>query len=478
MIVTRLTGGLGSQMYQYAIGRCLAHRLNTELKLDINAYNSGFNVHHAFYRLDDFNTIENFATPEEIKSLQNINELQENQGFFVSEILDAKDNSYLTGFWQNEEYFQEIRDILLKDFTPKKNLSEPATNWQHKILSSTCAVSVHVRHGDYLNYFNKNYLGVLPINYYRSCVNELKKNFSDITLFIFSDDIEWCKKNFKFGLPMQFVTGCENDFEEMYLMSFCRHNINANSNFSWWGAWLNQNPNKKVFMPNPRFSRNFPNDGIVPKGWIKIPVDYSLAMPPMLSIIFYVEDNLSSINTSLNSIAMQNYPDYEIILVNTSADGSEKICRKFAGHPKLTILNCDSTADKFSAWNKGLDAARGDYVLFLTAKNFLVPDAVNMLYGIGHEFLTKLIANRETYLTVENYIHSLPAIICANKFLEEDAAGNSVINGMLDKKFSLKVDAALQNLNALNEINIPASQKLMTLATQGINNLVGTKFFK
>ena len=323
MIVTRLTGGLGSQMYQYSIGRCLAHKLNTELKLDTT---TGY-VHHAFYRLDDFNAIENFATPEEIKSLKNITELRENEGKFLSEILDAEDNTYLTGFWQNEEYFSEIRDILLKDFTLKRPLNKNSAAWKEKILASKCAVAVHVRHGDYLTYFNKNYLGVLPINYYRACVNELKKNYSDITLFIFSDDIEWCKENFKFGLPMEFVTGCEKDYEEMHLMSICHHNINANSNFSWWGAWLNQNPDKKVFMPNPRLVRAFPNDSLAPKNWIQIPVDYSLSMPPMLSIIVYVEDNLSSINTSLNSIVMQNSRDYEVIFCRRQRKNLPKVRR-------------------------------------------------------------------------------------------------------------------------------------------------------
>ena len=478
MIVTRLTGGLGNQLFQYAVGRCLAHRLNTELKLDIAVLENSKNSHHTFYKLNNFNVIENIATPEEIKSLAEVHEKIEYEGTFIPQILDAEDNSYLTGYWQNEEYFQEIRDILLEDFTLKNYLGKNSAAWQEKILNANCAAAVHVRHGDYLAYTGKNYQGILPVNYYRTCVNELKKICPDVTLFIFSDDIEWCKQNFNFGLPVEFVTGCEQDFEEMYLMSCCKHNIIANSTFSWWGAWLNKNPDKKIFTPIPKYIRAFPNDNVAPEKWIQIPVDYSLALPPMLSVIVYVEDNLSSVNSSLSSVIMQNFRDYEIIIVNNSGDGSEKILRKFAVYPNVTLLNCDPTAGKFFAYNKGLDAARGDYVLFLSAKDFINQDAVRILYSVCNPLMIKKTGKHEIYLTCANYIENLPNIVCANRFLEEDAAGNAVITGIPDKKFALKIDDALQNLNAVAEINIPDNQKLMALATQGINNLVGTKFFK
>ena len=469
MIVTRLKCGLGNQLFQYAVGRCLAYKHNTELKFDMTIMNRGKNSHHAFYRLNNFNVIENIATDEEIKPLT---VLREKYIRNPDEIINAPDNVYLWGFWGNEKYFSEIRDILLREFTLKNPLGKISSVWAEMIRAAKCPVCVHVRHGDYISYSGRDSFGMIYPEYYFACVNELKKFFSDITVFVFSDDLEWCKENLKFDVPAKFVEGCEYDFEEMYLMSLCHHNIIPNSTFSWWGAWLNQNPNKKVFLPDPIRPNAIKGAGVIPENWTTIHAEFNVNFSPMLSIIFYAENNDDNLKLSINSILSQNLKDYEVIFVSTAEDDKLEIARQFMVQKNFTVLTVNRHTTKFAAWNKGLEVACGDYVLFLSDKDFIFPHAAN--------FLAYICDGSYRHPTYSELVKKCPDIICTNKFLEEDVAGTHVISGLglIGKKFSLKVDAELNKINAVVEVNIPDNLKLMFLATQRVNILVGTKFFK
>ena len=473
MIIMHIMGGIGNQLFQYATGRYLAHKHNTELKLEIYQCEREKFTHHNYYRLGEFNIQENFATAEEIKSLTTIYEdkLQN-----PDDIINAPDNIYLYGYWQNEKYFLEIRDILLRELTLKNPLGKISAFWKEKILSSTCAVSMHIRLGDFLLSLTRNngtWGKMLSFDFYEACVNELRKNFSDFTLFVFSDDIEWCKKNLNFGVPIEFVEGCETDAEEMYLMSICKHNISPQGTFAWWGAWLNQNLDKKVFLTE---SGKMLNHAVnISVGDNPRPL---IDFPPNLSIILYVNADSLELNLTFTSMLAQNFSDYEIIIVDASTDSREEIFHQFNGQKNFTVLTVNHHTTKTAAWNKGLDISRGEYVLFMADKEFIFSDTAKIVAQSLYNHLKNFVEPVGKYLNASTYGKNFPDLICANKFLEEDAAGNSAINGLPDKKFSLKVDAALQNLNTLTEINIPANQKLMALAMQGINNLVGTKFFK
>ncbi len=138
----------------------------------------------------------------------------------------------------------------------------------------------------------------------------------------------------------------------------------------------------------------------------------------------------------------------------------------------------EPSANKFSAWNKGLDAARGDYVLFLSCKDFIFPYTAVLLYDILNPKLTAKTKELKSYLTCANIENYLFNIICATQIFTEDDGGNMSITEFPDKKFSVQTDAALTGLNGIAELNIPAEQKLMSLATKGVNNFVATKFFK
>jgi len=124
---------------------------------------------------------------------------------------------------------------------------------------------VHIRRGDYLNKIHKH--PTQPKEYYYSAFSQFNE---DIHFLIFSDDIEWCKNNLKYKY-LYFIEE-ELDYISLYLMSLCNHNIIANSSFSWWGAWLNQETNKKVIAPSNWFGKNkkLNTKDLIPSKWIKL----------------------------------------------------------------------------------------------------------------------------------------------------------------------------------------------------------------
>ena len=238
MVVTELLGGLGNQLFQYAIGRALAHKHNTELKMTADGLDENSLLN--YYRLKVFNIEEKFATPEEVERLEVVQEKPVDgvPCVFMPEVLQSPDNVLLKGFWHSEKYFADIRDILLEELTLKNPLEKNSAAWKEKILAEKCLVSLHVRHGDYLSYISRCSRGLVPKEFYFQCVEELKKIFPDIHIFMFSNDPEWAKENLKFDVPVEFVEGCETDAEDFYLMSICKSNIIANSTFSRWAAWI------------------------------------------------------------------------------------------------------------------------------------------------------------------------------------------------------------------------------------------------
>lgn len=258
MIITRLMGGLGNQMFQYAYARHLSIKLNIP-----------FFIETSFYDNQQGNgVIREFELHKFANTTRNNYEQIDNQGLFLQineginvDIVSNIYNYILNGYWQSENYFKESESLIKDDFAPtEKQLA--------KIIRpelDTNTISLHVRRTDFAN-TNGNH-PIQEISYYKNAIAEIGDYDN---LLIFSDDIEWCKENFTFD-NMIFVEG-QDDVEDLWLMSLCKNNIIANSSFSWWGAWLNNNPNKKVIAPNKWFcdENNINALEIIPKNWIKI----------------------------------------------------------------------------------------------------------------------------------------------------------------------------------------------------------------
>lgn len=291
MIITKLQGGLGNQMFQYAVGKFLAEKNNAELKLDISNFGQeDKKTTPRKFELKNFNINTKIATREEIKYFKKYKKsnirffrflynkifaddsiyISQKSYYFDPEILKLKDNIYLNGEWQSEKYFKNIRNILTQEFTPKIK-SYTYEKYIEKI-QSTDSISIHIRRGDYLNKKLLENYGICSLDYYNKAIKLIIEKISNPTFFIFSDDIEWVKENLKIDFPTIFVSNGEiKDYEELILMSKCKHNIIANSSFSWWGAWLNQNPNKIVIAPKNWFKNESwaPKD-LIPENWLRI----------------------------------------------------------------------------------------------------------------------------------------------------------------------------------------------------------------
>lgn len=256
MVITKIQGGLGNQMFQWAYGKALSIKHNTDLLLDVGYYsNQGIDTPRKFDLINFPNLT--YKQPQ----LENKNIVQVNDNFYYSDLkYDENYNYFLNGFWQSEKYFIDIEEIIRKELAIDKETEEKLKN---NIIGN--CVSLHIRRTDYVT--SNGYHPVLTMDYYHLAL-EIIENYDNV--LIFSDDVEWCKNNLSFK-NMVFIENNTN-IEDLWLMSLCNHNIIANSSFSWWGAWLNNNTDKIVIAPKKWFGEytNLNEKDIIPNKWLKI----------------------------------------------------------------------------------------------------------------------------------------------------------------------------------------------------------------
>lgn len=280
-----MVGGVGNQLFCYAYAKSLQQK-GYDVKIDISTFK--FNKIDS-YEFDKYSIDIPISTQEENEILFNnsllskilkrfgidiSNKVREKSLLFDESLLRINDNCYVDGYFQNEKYFYDIRDILLEQISINRPLSNFTKNIQKKINSLNNTCSIHVRRGDMANDINVKIHGVCSVEYYNNAIEFLENKLGEVNYFIFSDDFEWCRSNLKIDNAI-FVESDEQRIahEDVYLMSLCDHNIIANSTFSWWGAWLNPNNDKIVIAPNAWFADkdlHKQSKDIVPKDWIKI----------------------------------------------------------------------------------------------------------------------------------------------------------------------------------------------------------------
>jgi hypothetical protein len=267
MIIVRITGGLGNQMFQYAYAKSLEQK-GYEVKIDTSAFET-YKLHGG-YQLDKYDIDLEISTKQENKKyysnsllskvlrrmgVETSKAIREKSLLFDENFLNIEDNNYIEGYFQSEKYFENMRDVLLKQFTIKEELLKYTKEIEKKIQNSLNSCSLHIRRGDFVNSDNINIHGSCDLEYYKRAIDHLEEKIDSIGYFVFSDDISWCKENLNLSNAI-FVDSKEKRIphEDMYLMSLCSHNIIANSSFSWWGAWLNQNEEKIVIAPKRWFA--------------------------------------------------------------------------------------------------------------------------------------------------------------------------------------------------------------------------------
>ncbi|MEI8129233.1 MAG: alpha-1,2-fucosyltransferase [bacterium] len=276
MLIIELLGGVGNQLFQYAAAKAVSMRTGMELKLEITEFED-YSLRE--YELNNFKIQENFATVNEIVSLVKRRRLfqknyfKEKTGKFLPEILRIKNPAYLEGYFQSEKYFKDIEGIIKHEFTFNNLDFLQNYNILEEIRQKN-AVSIHVRCGDYINAPETAKIhNICTMKYYENAIKYIQKKVENPTFYLFSDDIAWVVKNFKSNVDVK-ILNTANWQEDLYFMQNCKHNIIANSSFSWWGAWLNNNPDKIVVAPNKWFSECSKLDykSVVPMTWIKVSV--------------------------------------------------------------------------------------------------------------------------------------------------------------------------------------------------------------
>ena len=280
MIITKLKGGLGNQLFQYAAGRAVALHHKVPLKLDLTILKT--DKLHNGYRLDQFAIQADIATDNEIVKLKGGNNVlisalrkaglvkkksyfKEKRSSYFDRGIFKNNFVYLNGYWQNELYFSNIRELLLEELSPISSMNDLGCAYLEQI-KKTNSVSLHVRRRDYLTLEN---IGVLDVDYYMKAVEYIRKNLEEPTFYIFSDDLDWCKKSLGFLDGCIYVDRTQTEIDDLKLMSFCQHNIIANSSFSWWGAWLNQNLKKTVIAPKGWLLNDPGSSNVILPDWVK-----------------------------------------------------------------------------------------------------------------------------------------------------------------------------------------------------------------
>ena len=192
---------------------------------------------------------------------------------FQSDLFDIKNSCYIKGFFRSEKYFIDIREELLKDFSLNVELNEKNKKMLEQI-KNTNSVSIHFRRGDYTKKRVADKYGSCSVEYYKNASKIIADSISEpITLFIFSDDINWVRNNVKFDFETVYVdiNLAKQGYFDLELMKNCKHNIIANSSFSWWGAWLNENESKIVIAPKwwmKDVDTTSKNVDIIPESWL------------------------------------------------------------------------------------------------------------------------------------------------------------------------------------------------------------------
>ena len=255
MICVRLDGGLGNQLFQYSIGRSLAARYQCDLLLDASQMGTeNYRVTSRVLELHHFRHVGCISVSPVLPKpwLKNhvsifsrlfsrwVIYIEKGLGY-NSKFLCLPDGSYLIGYWQSYRYFEDIAELLFAELIPIAPLSKE-NQVTAEYIQATNSVAIHVRRGDYVSDPRATrFHGVPDSSYYLKAISRVYEEVVDPTFFIFSDDIDWCYENLTIDPDKTvFVDGNSgaNSWQDLVLMSKCRHHVIANSSFSWWGAWI------------------------------------------------------------------------------------------------------------------------------------------------------------------------------------------------------------------------------------------------
>ena len=322
VVASRLCGGLGNQLFQFAAGRSLAQRCGARLILDVTPFNlpqeprkfalapypidadvehDGYAysparpvvvlprppgsrerpdgiVDRVAYRLRKSGAMNDAAFAAVLRALQRtagqpagLRVFGEKTFEYDAAFARLGARTYLDGYWQSERYFVDAREAIRRELTLPDEPNAANASWLARIRGSN-AVCVHVRRGDYLAPAYLAHHGICSVSYYERAMQMVAGRVENPGFFVFSDDLAWAREHIA-GPNIAFVdaNSAEAAHDELRLMSACRHHIIANSSLSWWGAWLAHHDDQVVVGPDPWFSARKETPDLFPKSWLPLP---------------------------------------------------------------------------------------------------------------------------------------------------------------------------------------------------------------
>lgn len=294
MILVKLHDGLSNQMFQYAAARRLAAVHSTSVRIDTSWYdNIPVGATPRTYELHKLQITGTRASRWETIGTDGVRStsrhqvpvalyrkvrpryrfVSERHFHFDPEILDLRNNVCLFGYWMSEKYFADAAEIIRREFGFRDPPSPKNEKYAQRMRESD-SVAIHVRRADYtMDPTVKANQGLCGVEYYRRALDLVRERLPDPCIFVFSDDLDWARDNLPIGDDAEFVSHNRGatSHEDLRLMSHARHNIIANSSFSWWGAWLNDNETKLVLAPERwMHNRSFDTRDVLPAGWTRV----------------------------------------------------------------------------------------------------------------------------------------------------------------------------------------------------------------
>jgi hypothetical protein len=288
MIVVRLCGGLGNQLFQYATGRRLAFVHGTELVLDLGWYqhipqtNTPRGYELSCYTLEarpargaerfwcalhQGRILRRMPLPRRWKHVR------ERSYDFDPAVLALPDDVYLDGYWQSPRYFADIAELLRTELQPREPMGRVDQAVFEQMLSCADPVALHVRRGDYVsNPHAARFHGLCGLDYYSQAIAYLKQRLMRPHFYVFSDDMPWVRAHLDTGAPTTWVdhNAPQAAFQDLRLMAHCKHHIIANSSFSWWGAWLAAHDGQLVVAPRAWFADGRATPDLMPASWVRL----------------------------------------------------------------------------------------------------------------------------------------------------------------------------------------------------------------
>jgi hypothetical protein len=288
MVISQILGGLGNQMFQYAAARALALSRAQPLLLDLAAF-GGYKLHNGFeldriFMIDsavtkttDLLPVLGWRTPTLVRKvlkrclfapLRGAHLAIEPAPNYWARLQSMESPLYMMGYWQSERYFLMQENTIRKDFVFRHALGGRNAAFAEEIAERS-SVSVHLRRGDYLS---DKIMNVCSMDYYRRAAKHMEERIGRPAYFVFSDDADWVRSRIDFLPGATFIDHNKglNSYQDMQLMSRCKHHIIANSSFSWWGAWLNSHAEKIVVAPYTWFRDGRDDSDLVPSQWTRL----------------------------------------------------------------------------------------------------------------------------------------------------------------------------------------------------------------